>query len=325
MNVIEKKGITSNIIIKDNIVIKTVAYKNYDKELLDREEYWLKIFKKYNISPRFIERKENSIIMSYCGELATVEDFQKQEIQIQLINILQILIKNYCFYNDFKLNNFTVQKGKLYIIDFGWCSKIIEDYTCGGKIKSDFIKKPSENIFSLFKCIKMKDNVFLCKESYFDLTNKLKEENPKHWSSGNRRWEYHEKTVELLKQLDTTSVLEAGTMGIKILYTSDTIDYDIPQGGWKLSYKPTYNHNLKVLPWPVNDKQYDVFIALRVFHHFRGDPKIYFNEMARITNHIILAFPHSIANIYKEMQKPDYEYVCERIDTTILYWNIKSK
>jgi hypothetical protein len=169
----------------------------------------------------------------------------------------------------------------------------------------------------------MKSNhVFLDEETYFNMVDKLKEENAKHWRSKVERWEYHKKFVELLRKLNTTSVLEAGTMGISILNTSDTIDYDMPQSGWKLSYKPTFHHNLKTLPWPIKDKQYDVFIALRVFHHFHGNQEIYFNEMKRISNHIILAFPKKIAELYKKIQNPDYQYECKGINTSILYYNI---
>jgi hypothetical protein len=168
------------------------------------------------------------------------------------------------------------------------------------------------------------NNTFLSKEQYFNSVNELSKEreNAKHWRSKNERWEYHEKTVDLLKVLKNDSVLEAGTMGVNIVSTSDTIDYDMPRSGWKLSYKPTYHHNLKVLPWPVKDKQYDVFIALRVFHHFHGDHSIYFEEMKRISNHIILAFPKRMVKIYEKIQVPDYRYDCKGIDTTILYWNI---
>jgi tRNA A-37 threonylcarbamoyl transferase component Bud32 len=145
-----KKGITSTIVIKGGIVTKTIAYKSYNKELLDREVYWLEKLDKYNITPKLIKKTDISITMSYCGENATMQDFKRQDIQLQLIKILKILFENHCFYNDFKLNNFTIKDGKLFIIDFGWCPMIKEDYTCGGRIESNLKTKPCGTIFNLF-------------------------------------------------------------------------------------------------------------------------------------------------------------------------------
>lgn len=154
MQILNKKGITANITINDDIVTKTVVYNNLSEELLEREQYWLRKLAKHDISPKFIERKDNSIIMSYCGEPATADDFQRQDIQVQLIKILRVLLENYCFYNDFKLSNFTIKEGKLYIIDFGWCPVIKEDYTCGGKVQSGLSRKPYGNVFNLFNIFK---------------------------------------------------------------------------------------------------------------------------------------------------------------------------
>lgn len=154
MKTTEKRGITANITINDDIVTKTVSYNNLSEELLDREQYWLRKLERYDIAPKFMGRKNNSIIMSYCGEPATADDFQRQDIQVQLIKILRVLLENYCFYNDFKLSNFTIKKGKLYIIDFGWCPVIKEDYTCGGRVQSDLARKPYGNIFNLFNIFK---------------------------------------------------------------------------------------------------------------------------------------------------------------------------
>ena len=149
-----KTGITANITINDDIVTKTVVYNNFSDELLEREEYWLRKLAKYNISPKFIARKDNSIIMTYCGEPATADDFQRQDIQVQLIKILRVLLENHCFYNDFKLSNFTIKEGRLYIIDFGWCPVIKEDYTCGGKVQSNLSRKPYGNVFNSFNIFK---------------------------------------------------------------------------------------------------------------------------------------------------------------------------
>lgn len=342
-----KKGYTADIRIEDDLVYKTVKdkvtkFKVSAEELIQREIYWLKKLEKYNISPRFIERKDNTIVMSYCGE--SPENINSYN--DQLLNIIRILLENHCYYNDFKLDNFTVKNDRLYIIDFGWCPKIIEDYTCG-EIESKLKEKPYKNIFNLFDSIndlveppveskEVENKIeskgeFLTESSYFDKVNVLKEGNPEHWVTNknkddfNKRFEYHKKATDLLQKLNSKSVLEAGTMGVSLWSGSDTIDYDLPKSGWKLSYTPTYNHNLKELPWPIKDKQYDVFVALRVFHHFGENVSKYFKEMQRISKHIILALPKKTADKYKEILAPKFEYICENSDTVILYYDLVSE
>ena len=60
-----------------------------------------------------------------------------------------ILLKNNCFYNDWKNSNILVKDNRLTIIDFGWCSKIIEDYSCDKEVKTQLIKKPAGNFFEI--------------------------------------------------------------------------------------------------------------------------------------------------------------------------------
>jgi hypothetical protein len=322
-------GYTADITIKNNLVYKSVKdkvtrFKVSAEELVQREIYWLKKLEPYNISPKFVAREGNTVIMTYCGEPLTSLD----GLYYQLLNIIKILLENYCFYNDFKLDNFTLKDGKLYIIDFGWASKINEDYTCGGIMESELKEKPYKNIFSLFDNLKPVDK-YLTETKYFNLTNKLKELSPTHWVTNkngdtfNKRWEYHREATRLLRELNPNKVLEAGTMGVQLWDNSDTIDYDLPKSGWNLVYTPTYSYDLKVAPWKViNDKQYDVFVALRVFHHFK---EVLLDEMLRIAPHVILALSESSAIGYRAVRKPDYEYQCKESDTVILYYKDKPK
>jgi len=158
---------------------------------------------------------------------------------------------------------------------------------------------------------------YLSKEEYELETGKHIRE--AHWQSAAQRWEYHEKAVEILKSIvGSPTILEAGTMGVKLCKFSDTIDLDIPPY-WPLYYIPTYNHNLSVLPWPIREKQYDVFVALRVFHRFSPG---YLHEMFRISNHIILALTTSTVDGYKAIRKPTQEIVCN--DTIVLYWELEN-
>jgi hypothetical protein len=162
---------------------------------------------------------------------------------------------------------------------------------------------------------------YITKEEYLSFIEKHK--NEAHWSSRIERWRYHEKTIEFLKFLPDKRILEAGTMGINVCKHSDTIDLDITEAGWPLYYKPTYDHDLRILPWPIEDKQYDVFIALRVFHHLRDKPTEYFKEMCRIADHIILAFPEQTAAIYRNIERPAHEVYMPDVNTVILYYSVE--
>jgi hypothetical protein len=357
-----KFGYTSIIEIKNNQVVKKIKsslsqYKINGLELFEREIFWLKKLEKHNISPKIISTDKNtlSIIMEYCGETPVKTDFESQNIQIQLLNILRILMENHCYYNDFKLNNFTIKNNKLYIIDFGWCPVIKEDFTCVNTIVSNLKEKPHKNIFELFDIfnqqlneiklsnIKYKNNVipnvipnqtsnivnnYLTEKEYFQKIEEHKKINPEHWvtNSNNdtyqKRWEYHQNTIDLCKSINPKNIIEAGTMGILINKNSDTIDLDLPTKGWRLTYVPTYNHDLTKFPWAnIKDKQYDCFIALRVFHHMKTEQEKYLTEMFRISNNVILALPQLVVNIYKNICLPTKEIKSINSDTTIIFYD----
>lgn len=142
---------------------------------------------------------------------------------------------------------------------------------------------------------------YLTKEKYMLLVKKYE---GGHWTpdSIDQRWEYHSRVIELAKSLnisDPGSVLEMGTMGISCVDDSDTIDYlerwDFP------GKKPTYTHDSRIMPWPIKDKQYELFIALRVFQHLTPSQKEATQEAMRIARKVIIVVP----DIYKNKVIPD--------------------
>lgn len=170
---------------------------------------------------------------------------------------------------------------------------------------------------------------YLTKQRFIEKVNSLKLANPEHW--GNEvgkpgqpkaidRWEYHEKVVELLKEIKPKNVVEVGSMDIFLTDYSESIDYHLPEWNWRLTYKPTYNYDLTKMPWSIlGDKKYDVFVALRVFHHM-GDEAKYLKEMERVSNHIILALTKESADRYEKVRKADKSYYFPNTDTTVLYY-----
>jgi hypothetical protein len=170
---------------------------------------------------------------------------------------------------------------------------------------------------------------YLTRELFLEKVNSLKLSNPEHWGhyewkpaqpKSIDRWNYHEKAVEILKEINPKTILEAGSMGIFLTNESDSIDLDMPEWGWRLTYKPTYTYDLTKMPWkPIKDKQYDVFVALRVFHHMYDEAR-YLKEMERISNKIILALTSASAERYEKIRKADKSYYFEDTDTIVLFY-----
>lgn len=137
---------------------------------------------------------------------------------------------------------------------------------------------------------------YLSREEYFQRTKELR---GGHWTENSLlpRWDYHEKTIKLVKSLklkEARSVLEMGTMGVQIVHGSDTIDY---AERWNFrNKKPTIMHDARLLPWPIGNKQYELFVALRVFQHLAPFQKDCIQESMRIAKRVILVLPRRYNN-----------------------------
>lgn len=98
------------------------------------------------------------------------------------------------------------------------------------------------------------------------------------------RWSYMGPICERLARLEG-SVLELGPATTPIVPGADTMDrrsYGIPL---------TYEWNATIAPWPIADKQYDIFIALQVFEHLKGKQSRAWGEVCRIANRAIISVP----------------------------------
>lgn len=132
---------------------------------------------------------------------------------------------------------------------------------------------------------------YLSKKEY---KNFVENKNDGHWTTEtiDIRWDYHSRAIELLKALginNSKKVLEMGTMGVSCVLGSDTIDYT---EHWNFEGKnPTYVHDARITPWPIEDKAYEVFVALRVFQHLVPSQREAVKEAFRIAEKIILVVP----------------------------------
>lgn len=138
---------------------------------------------------------------------------------------------------------------------------------------------------------------YLSKDEYINHVNELEDDG--HWTENTitNRWDYFYRTVEIVKSTkvnDPAKVLEMGTMGISCVKESDTIDY---LERWDFDGKnPTHIHDARKFPWPIKDKAYDVFIALRVYQHLVPFQKEAILEAFRIAKKVILVIPEHYNN-----------------------------
>lgn len=113
-----------------------------------------------------------------------------------------------------------------------------------------------------------------------------------NWRSYDIRWAYHLRAIEIIKSSGVSqpqSVLEMGTAGVQLVVGGHTIDYDQK---WQFpGANPTYLHDARSLPWPVADKQYKWFVALRVFHHLQPVQFECFREAVRIAENVLILVP----------------------------------
>ena len=136
---------------------------------------------------------------------------------------------------------------------------------------------------------------FLTQDEYFSTVKEFNERSKEHWSTAtNNRWDYFGRVVNLVKELnlkDPSQILEMGTMGITCVKNTHTIDY---AEKWDFPGKnPTYLHDARQMPWPIENKGYDLFIALRVYQHLAPMQEVCFQEAMRIAKKVIIVVPSS--------------------------------
>ena len=100
------------------------------------------------------------------------------------------------------------------------------------------------------------------------------------------RWPYFEKVIEIVEREKPRYVLELGPYKMPIVKDSDIMD--MKQNVENL----TYLHDATQTPWPIEDKKYDMFIALQVWEHLEGKEREAFEQVMRVSKSAILSFPY---------------------------------
>jgi len=101
------------------------------------------------------------------------------------------------------------------------------------------------------------------------------------------RWEYYNKVIEIIKEQfsDSKLVCELGPNRLPIINNSHTIEIESETC-------PTYLMDATITPWPISDKQYDLFIALQVIEHLTGAQQRVFGEIRRTSKSAIISLPY---------------------------------
>lgn len=137
---------------KKYILKKPVHY--LDKFVYEREIFWFEKLSNENFIPKIIYKNDNSkfFITTYFGDRINVNN-KPNDWKKQLTDILDILRNKYNWDNpDLKHTEILVSpKGKLGIVDFGWC-KLNNSYECEkGFTNNKFIDPPLKDVFELLE------------------------------------------------------------------------------------------------------------------------------------------------------------------------------
>jgi len=151
--------------------------------------------------------------------------------------------------------------------------------------------------------VSMETDMFVTEKAFLGRAKELAESDPRdknnnsvaYWKDADARWSYYRRIIEIMKPRFTaeSTSLELGTMGIPVVMNSQQMDYDK-----HLSYygerQPEVIHDARSIPWPMKSKQFDWFIACRVYHHLWPVQRECFEEAFRIARNVILIVPETL-------------------------------
>lgn len=108
------------------------------------------------------------------------------------------------------------------------------------------------------------------------------------------RWAYYSEVINLVAQGDFQNTVELGPGPIPIVKNGDLILNPLDDQFGKPDEADGQVHifDATTHPWPIADKQYDLFIALQVWEHLDNKQTRAFKEVMRIAKHAVLSFPY---------------------------------
>ncbi len=110
------------------------------------------------------------------------------------------------------------------------------------------------------------------------------------------RWNiYYVEMIEELKKMENIgSVLEIGPYKAPFIEGCDVIDKVDLSKDFPIHVNKVLVHDCRFVPYPIEDKKYDLVIASQVLEHlgFYGEQQKIFKEIARISKRAIIGLPY---------------------------------
>lgn len=107
------------------------------------------------------------------------------------------------------------------------------------------------------------------------------------------RWGYIslacQQARELIDIYGLRSALELGPHIRSVIVGADVMDRHPPPE--LVAEGRVIVHDAGKMPWPIGDKRYDLFVALQVFEHLKGEQVAAFAEVRRVARHAIISLP----------------------------------
>lgn len=109
------------------------------------------------------------------------------------------------------------------------------------------------------------------------------------------RWRYFNDIIDELKKLkDCYNILEMGPFKLPLVKGEDVIDLHDYTKSFPIKVNKLIKHNCISVPYPIEDKEYDLVISCQVLEHLGifGEQKKIFDELERISKKAIISLPY---------------------------------
>lgn len=124
---------------------------------------------------------------------------------------------------------------------------------------------------------------FVTHQDFLKAVGKAQDKNYYHVSD---RWNYYKAAIDIIRRHGPfEKVLEIGPAWVPVIVNCDILD-NTPS-----RLIPTYQHNVKTIPWPIRDNHYDLVIALQVWEHIYNRQIEAFSELRRVAKAAVMSFP----------------------------------
>lgn len=147
------------------------------------------------------------------------------------------------------------------------------------------------------------------------------------------RWEYMEEIINEVKKFkDVKKILEFGPYKLPLVKGEDVIDRTTQFINYfPIKVNNVIEHDCSIVPYPIEDKEYDLVIACQALEHFGifGQQVKIFDELERISHKAIISLPYKwftpkmrdhhmidekVIEIWASGRKPSFEKItAERI------------